>query len=166
MTSNKLSPVTISILINRSDRFELYYVGFGQAIASFSPNELLASLLVPVFFLFVVAFCGVVVPYAGIPTFWHFVYRVSPFTYLLEGFLGVLVHDVPVVCTEKELARIPKPPTQTCQEYASAFIRQAGGYVQQVGDECRFCQYRNGDEFVSLKPLPDLERKPLHLLRS
>ena len=47
--------------------FELYYVGFGQAIASFAPNELLASLLVPVFFLFVVSFCGVVVPYATIP---------------------------------------------------------------------------------------------------
>lgn len=30
--------------------FELFYLGFGQAIASFSPNELLASLLVPIFF--------------------------------------------------------------------------------------------------------------------
>ena len=47
--------------------FELFYVGFGQAIASFSPNELLASILVPVFFLFVVSFCGVVVPYAALP---------------------------------------------------------------------------------------------------
>ena len=48
--------------------FEIYYVGFGQAIASFSPNELLASLLVPIFFLFVVSFCGVVVPFAALPT--------------------------------------------------------------------------------------------------
>lgn len=47
--------------------FEVYYVGFGQAIASFSPNELLASLLVPIFFLFVVSFCGVVVPFASLP---------------------------------------------------------------------------------------------------
>ena len=47
--------------------FEIYYVGFGQAIASFSPNELLASLLVPIFFLFVVLFCGVVVPFAALP---------------------------------------------------------------------------------------------------
>jgi ATP-binding cassette, subfamily G (WHITE), member 2, SNQ2 len=41
--------------------FELFYTGFGMAIASFSPNELLASLLVPIFFTFIVAFCGVVV---------------------------------------------------------------------------------------------------------
>lgn len=47
--------------------FEIYYVGFGQMIAAISPNELLASLLVPVFFLFVVSFCGVVVPYASLP---------------------------------------------------------------------------------------------------
>ncbi|RPB02914.1 hypothetical protein L873DRAFT_1801496, partial [Choiromyces venosus 120613-1] len=56
--------------------FELYYVSFGQAIAVFSPNELLASLLVPVFFLFVVSFCGVVVLYAAIPKFWCFDYYV------------------------------------------------------------------------------------------
>lgn len=47
--------------------FEVYYIGFGQAIASFSPNDLLASILVPIFFLFVVSFCGVVVPYAALP---------------------------------------------------------------------------------------------------
>ena len=47
--------------------FELYYVGFGQAIAAFSPNELLASILVPTFFLFVVSFCGTVVPFAALP---------------------------------------------------------------------------------------------------
>ena len=47
--------------------FEIYYVGFGQAIASFSPNELLASLLVPIFFLFVVSFCGIVVPFPALP---------------------------------------------------------------------------------------------------
>ena len=47
--------------------FELYYIGFGQAIAAFSPNEVLASLLVPVFFLFVVSFCGVVVPFNALP---------------------------------------------------------------------------------------------------
>ena len=32
--------------------FEIFYLGFGQAIASFSPNVLLASLLVPLFFTF------------------------------------------------------------------------------------------------------------------
>jgi len=83
--------------------FELYYVSFGQAIAAFAPNELLASLLVPIFFLFVVAFCGVVMPYAGILKFWCFVYWVSPFKYLVSGFMGVLVHDVPCAARRMNL---------------------------------------------------------------
>ncbi|KAI9818834.1 MAG: hypothetical protein M1827_007655 [Pycnora praestabilis] len=130
--------------------FELFYVGFGQAIASFSPNELLASLLVPIFFLFVVSFCGVVVPFAALPHFWQsWMYYLTPFHYLLEGFLGVAVHNRPVICESSEFARFPPPPGQTCQQYAQTFIQQAGGYVQQSGGMCEFCQYANGDEFAA-----------------
>lgn len=47
--------------------FELFYISFGQLVAAMAPNELLASLLLPVFFLFIVSFCGVVVPFAALP---------------------------------------------------------------------------------------------------
>lgn len=130
--------------------FELFYVGFGQAIASLSPNELLASLLVPMFFTFVVAFCGVVVPYAAMPKFWRsWMYHLTPFRYLLEAMLGVLTHNVPIECAENEFARFPPPDGTSCQEYVADFIAQAGGYVEQVGGECRFCQYASGDEFAA-----------------
>lgn len=131
--------------------FELYYVGFGQAIASFSPNELLASLLVPVFFLFVVSFCGVVVPAQQLPYFWRsWMYWLTPFHYLLEAFLAVALHDQPVQCTDNEFARFSPPPGQTCQDYAGGYIAQAGGYVQDALDGsglCEYCQYATGDEF-------------------
>lgn len=129
--------------------FELYYTGFGQAIAAFSPNDLLASLLVPLFFLFVVSFCGVVVPPQQLPAFWReWMYWLTPFHYLLEAFLGVAIHDQPVVCLTNEFARFSAPPGQTCQSYAQPFIDQAGGYVQTGLDGiCEFCQYANGDEF-------------------
>lgn len=129
--------------------FELYYVSFGQAIAAFAPNQLLASLLVPVFFLFVVSFCGVVVPPAQLPTFWRsWMYWLSPFHYLLEGFLGAAIHDHPVECGEREFARFSPPPNSTCEEYVQPFIQQAGGYVRDGADGmCEFCQYATGDEF-------------------
>jgi ATP-binding cassette, subfamily G (WHITE), member 2, SNQ2 len=129
--------------------FELYYVSFGQAIASFAPNELLASLLVPIFFLFVVAFCGVVVPPLALPYFWRsWMYWLTPFHYLLEGFLAVAIHDQPVICSSDEVARFLAPPGETCQSYVEPFIEQAGGYVQTGLDGiCEFCQYANGDEF-------------------
>ncbi|KFA74925.1 hypothetical protein S40288_06759 [Stachybotrys chartarum IBT 40288] len=129
--------------------FELYYISFGQAIAAFAPNELLASLLVPLFFLFVVSFCGVVVPPAQLPTFWRsWMYWLSPFHYLLEGFMGVVVHDQPVRCETDEFARFSAPPGSTCDEYVQPFIEQAGGYVRTSADGlCEFCQFATGDEY-------------------
>ncbi|KAI4177704.1 MAG: hypothetical protein LQ343_000167 [Gyalolechia ehrenbergii] len=130
--------------------FEMFYVGFGQAIAAFSPNELLASILVPVFFLFVIAFCGVVVPFPAIPHFWRsWMYYLTPFRYILDAFLGVAVHDRPVRCATSEMARFPAPPSQTCESYTQDFIAMAGGYVQTSANGiCEFCQYSNGDEFA------------------
>jgi ATP-binding cassette, subfamily G (WHITE), member 2, SNQ2 len=130
--------------------FELYYVGFGQAIAALSPNDLLASLLVPIFFLFVVAFCGVVVPPAQLPTFWReWMYWLTPFHYLLEAFLGVAIHKQRVVCNADEFARFAPPPGKSCDEYVLPYINQTrSGYVQAGSDGlCEFCQYKNGDEF-------------------
>ncbi|KAK7732284.1 ATP-binding cassette transporter snq2 [Cytospora paraplurivora] len=131
--------------------FELYYVGFGQAIAAFSPNELLASLLVPVFFLFVVSFCGVVVPAAQLPYFWRsWMYWLTPFHYLLEAFLAVAIHDQPVQCADKEFARFSPPPGQSCDSYAASYVSQAGGYLQTASDGsgiCEYCQYATGDQF-------------------
>ncbi|TQN72395.1 Brefeldin A resistance protein [Colletotrichum shisoi] len=129
--------------------FELYYVSFGQGIAAFAPNELLASLLVPLFFLFVVSFCGVVVPPMQLPTFWRrWMYDLTPFHYLLEAFLGVAIHDQPVRCAPDEFARYQPPPNQSCEEYTQPYIQQAGGFVQTGdGGVCEFCQYAVGDEF-------------------
>ncbi|KAH7126162.1 ABC-2 type transporter-domain-containing protein [Dactylonectria macrodidyma] len=129
--------------------FELYYVGFGQAIAALAPNELLASLLVPIFFLFVVSFCGVVVPPQGLPTFWReWMYWLTPFHYLLEALLGVAIHDQPVECKPGEFARFDAPAGSSCEEYVAPYIKQAGGYVQTgQGGVCEFCQYATGDEF-------------------
>lgn len=133
--------------------FELFYVSFGQFIAALSPNELLASLLVPCFFTFIVAFCGVVVPYMALPTFWRsWMYWLTPFHYLLEGFLGVVVHGVPMECVEREESFFSLPPgLSTCQEYAGAFVDAATGYVRDAGGGmCAYCQFSDGDQFVWL----------------
>ncbi|KAJ5550143.1 CDR ABC transporter [Penicillium sp. DV-2018c] len=129
--------------------FELYYVGFGQFIAAMAPNELFASLLVPTFFTFIAAFCGVVVPFAALPHFWQsWMYWLTPFHYLLEGFLGVITHNVPVRCVEREESRFSTPPGASCQQYAGTFAQKVGGYVRDVGDGmCSFCQYATGDQF-------------------
>ena len=131
--------------------FELFYVGFGQFIAALAPNELFASLLVPTFFTFIVAFCGVVVPYVALPHFWQsWMYWLTPFHYLLEGFVGVVTHNVPVHCVGREESHFTPPSGMTCQEYAGPYAQKAGGYVLDAGNGlCSFCQYSTGDQFVS-----------------
>lgn len=132
--------------------FELFYIGFGQFIAALSPNELFASILIPAFFTFVVSFCGIVVPYVALPHFWRsWMYWLTPFKYLLESFLGVVLHDQPVQCIAREEAMFTPPPGLTCQQYASTFIQEVGGYIEDAGNGlCAFCQFANGDQFVSI----------------
>ena len=77
-------------------------------------------------------------------------YYLTLFRYLLEGFLRVAVNVREVRCASKEFTRFAAPPGQTCQSYTEAFVQTAGGYVQDVADMvCEFCQYANGDQFVS-----------------
>ncbi|KAI1095444.1 ABC-2 type transporter [Rostrohypoxylon terebratum] len=130
--------------------FELYYVGFGQAIAAFSPNDLLASLFVPLFFLFVVSFCGVAVPANALPYFWHsWMYWLTPFHYLLEAYLATIVHNQPVQCKPDEYSTFNLPPNEdNCHSYVDSYIQQAGGYVNDLNNgTCQYCQYATGDQF-------------------
>lgn len=81
-------------------------------------------------------------------------YYVTPFRYMLEGFLAVAVHDRPVICASNEFARFLPPPGETCESYTQSHIAQMGGYVQNGSDGlCELCQYANGDEFVSFSLL-------------
>lgn len=108
-------------------------------------------MLVPMFFLFVVSFCGVVVPYQALPYFWRsWMYWLSPFRYLLEGLLALVTHGLPIRCDPQELASFPAPPGQTCDSYAGPYAQQSQGYViTQPNGLCGFCQYRDGDAFTA-----------------
>lgn len=130
--------------------YEMFYIGLGQFISAFSPNELLASLLVPTFFTFVISFCGVVVPYAAMVHFWRsWMYWLTPLKYLVEGMLSIVIHGIPVSCVEREESFFSPPPGSNCQEYAADFAQQAGGYVRDAGNGlCAYCQYSSGDAFV------------------
>jgi ATP-binding cassette subfamily G (WHITE) protein 2 (SNQ2) len=99
---------------------------------------------------------------------WKWMYRTSPWTYLLEGFVGQGIYrsrivdsrSIPtalsalghsqITCAPVEYVTIKPPQTQTCQQYLSEFISTAGGYVMNPSDNdnCQFCSYRTSDEFL------------------
>ena len=98
-----------------------------------------------------ISFCGVVVPYAQIPSFWRsWIYWLDPFTYLVGGLLTEVVWDIEVRCTQNELTNIPLPANSTCGEYMDKFLTENAGYVVDAMSltNCEYCPYTTGADYA------------------
>jgi ATP-binding cassette subfamily G (WHITE) protein 2 (PDR) len=95
-------------------------------------------------------FCGVLAPPTSLPGFWIFMYRVSPFTYLVNGMLATGVANQEVTCAANEFVHFSPPSGQTCLEYLQPYISQAGGYLQDdnATSDCGFCTYADTNVFL------------------
>ena len=95
-------------------------------------------------------FCGILATPEQLPDFWIFMYRISPFTYLVGGMLAIGVADSTVTCAENEYLRFD-PLNGTCGEYMAAYQSFAGGYVEvpDATSDCAYCPM--GDTNVFLK---------------
>lgn len=78
-------------------------------------------------------------------------YRVSPFTYLVQGMLGVAVAHTEVVCAQTELLTFDPPSGQTCGAYMTTYITTYGGYLvdSTANANCEFCSIQSTDVFLS-----------------
>lgn len=106
--------------------------------------------IVNLFLVMMFAFCGVLAGPDDLPGFWIFMYRVNPFTYVVEGFLGSALANAPVHCAANEFLRFEKPVNATCEEYMQPYIDAAGGYLgsSSAGDECSFCPMDETNVFL------------------
>ena len=95
-------------------------------------------------------FCGVLVGPTAMPGFWIFMYRVSPFTYLVEALLAASVARAPVTCASNEYVHFNAPPETTCGQYLNQYIAAAGGYLEDPGaNNCSFCQISSTDTYLA-----------------
>jgi len=78
-------------------------------------------------------------------------YRLSPYTYLVEGLLGQAIGKSDIRCDPKELAIVSPFSGQTCGEFFSTYISNRGGYVanESATSDCQFCSTATTDEFLS-----------------
>ncbi|PIL29236.1 ATP-binding cassette transporter [Ganoderma sinense ZZ0214-1] len=129
--------------------YPLYYTTVGQAVAAMAPNAQIAALLFSFLFSFVLTFNGIMQPFPLLG-WWRWMYRVSPYTYLVEALLGYALGHQPITCSSVELVPITPPAGQTCEQYMGPYISQVGGYLADPSatDTCRFCQYQTTDEFL------------------
>lgn len=98
-------------------------------------------------------FCGVLASPSVFPHFWIFMYRVSPFTYLVDGMLSVALANTAVVCAANEFNHFSAPASQTCAEYMNEYMNVAGngGYLEHPNatGTCSYCSLDSTNQFLS-----------------
>ncbi|CAH6719702.1 pleiotropic ABC efflux transporter of multiple drugs Cdr1p [[Candida] jaroonii] len=103
--------------------------------------------------MFVLTICfnnnGVLVQYNDIPGFWKFVYRVNPFTYIVQGVLSAGLANAPAYCEEYELLKFTAPDGETCGSFMNDFIGVAGGQLMNnQTSNCEYCSYTSTNQFL------------------
>jgi len=95
-------------------------------------------------------FCGVLANPDSLPGFWIFMYRISPFTYMISGMLSTAVANTFVECADNELLEFAPLSGQSCQEYLGPYIEQAGGYLVDPNNtsNCQFCSVNDTNIFL------------------
>jgi ABC-type multidrug transport system permease subunit len=87
----------------------------------------------------------------NMPGFWIFMYRVSPFTYMVSGMLSTAISGTNVVCDTIETLNMDPPSGQTCYEYLNPFVESFGGAIQNPNAtaECAYCAMAKTDDFLA-----------------
>ncbi|KAF5484687.1 ZEB2-regulated ABC transporter 1 [Colletotrichum siamense] len=102
-------------------------------------------------FMLCLIFCGVLANPDSIPRFWIFMYRVSPFTYIVSGMLSTAVANTEVVCAANEYLHFNPPSAQTCEQYMQAYMGVMGGYLKDPNatTDCQFCTIKDTNYFLA-----------------
>lgn len=90
------------------------------------------------------------IPRRDLPTFWTFMNRVSPTTYLVSGLLSTSIGQADIVCAAKELLHLSPPSNMTCSDFLSPFAAAAGGKLltPDAMDTCAYCPMATTDVFL------------------
>ncbi|KUI69409.1 ABC transporter CDR4 [Cytospora mali] len=133
----------LAFMLFTSTFTDLIIAGFETAEAGGNIANMLFSLCL--------IFCGVLATPDTMPRFWIFMYRVSPFTYLVQGMLSAAVANTNVECAANELLTFQPLSGQTCGEYMKEYISLAGGYLvdDNATSDCSFCTIRETNAFLA-----------------
>ncbi|KAE8362635.1 P-loop containing nucleoside triphosphate hydrolase protein [Aspergillus caelatus] len=135
--------------------FFLFSSTLSQAIAAGINDSLTAVNIANLLFTLCLLFCGILVQPDALARFWIFMYRVDPFTYLMDGMIVTALANTKLHCAAIDLLRIALPAnTTSCGDYMSAYVSTAGGQVlnpDATTGECLFCSI--GDTNVVLEGL-------------
>ncbi|EHK98954.1 putative ABC transporter CDR4 [Glarea lozoyensis 74030] len=144
----------LSFLLFTSTFTNMIIAGIESAEAGANLAQLLFSLCL--------IFNGVLASPDQFPRFWIFMYRVSPFTYLVSGVMSTGIANTAVVCSDIEYLTFDPPASTTCEAYLAPYISAAGGYLtdatKQATSACRFCSLADSNQFLAAVNIKYSER--------
>lgn len=154
--------------------FSIYWVTFATAIAALAPNAMLASVLFSTAFSFVITFTPVLQLPSLLPDFWGWwMPSLTPFTYLVESFMGLALADRQIRCLPQELSTLIPPSGQTCDTFLANFSSNLqsdpvgnGYYVTNSDGTCGYCQYREASNYLTGLSARQLHLSPEHRYRN
>lgn len=104
-------------------------------------------------FMLCLIFCGVLARPDTLPRFWIFMYRVSPFTYLIDAMMSVAVANTSVECAANEFLKFDAPSGQTCGEYLELYMGAFGGKLEPGTSNntggCSYCPLDKTNTFLA-----------------
>ncbi|EFQ25369.1 ABC-2 type transporter [Colletotrichum graminicola] len=132
-------------------QFLIFTCTFAHACIAVTETAEMGGNLANIMFMMCLLFCGVLASPESMPGFWIFMYRVSPFTYLLSSILSTGLANSKVTCAVNEYVHFNPPDNETCASYMSGYIKTAGGYLENptARADCSFCSIDNTNTFLT-----------------
>ncbi|KAJ7657217.1 ABC-2 type transporter-domain-containing protein [Mycena polygramma] len=131
-------------------QFMLFTSTFSQMLVAGSETAEAAANIGNLLFSLSLLFCGVLASPKTLG-WWIWLNRVSPFTYLVAGMLGVGVANTKVVCSSIELLTVDPVAGQNCGQYFAPYMQLAGGAVTNPNatSGCQFCSIADTNVFLA-----------------
>ncbi|KAL9949874.1 ZEB2-regulated ABC transporter 1 [Verticillium nonalfalfae] len=131
-------------------QFLIFTCTFAHACIAITDTAEAGGNLANVLFMMCLIFCGVLASPDAMPRFWIFMYRVSPFSYLVSAMLSTGLANTRVTCSDVELVSFDPPSNQTCGAYLSDYISSAGGYLTDPSAQsnCNYCPIADTNVFL------------------
>ena len=133
-------------------QFFIFASTFSHMVIAAMPDAETAGNIATLLFSLTLTFNGVLQPPSALPGFWIFMYRVSPFTYLIGGWAGTGLAGRAVQCVRNELAVFNPPSGQTCMAYLTPYFEEGAPgqlYNPSATSSCEYCPLRNADQFLA-----------------
>ncbi|KAI9730558.1 MAG: hypothetical protein M1834_005799 [Cirrosporium novae-zelandiae] len=131
--------------------FYIYTSTFAHLLIASMPDEETAGIVCTLMFAMSLVFNGIMQPPDALPGFWMFMYRVSPFTYWVDGIVATGLHGREIECSSHEMSVFNPPQGATCGQYMAEYLKVAPGtlYNPEATSSCEYCTVSVADTLLA-----------------